>query len=206
MSDAKPQQEPSMEEILASIRRIISEDSDSAKGGTNGSAAPAPVPAAAAPAAQPEPLDFGHMELDADILDLTQRADPMAEAPPPPAAHAEPEPLFEFQEEPEPEPDIDADEMNVPEVDFSDGLMSRASANAAEDAFSRLSAMNMDPAPMMAPAPMVTSASVDQVLERLVKDALKPVLKEWLDMHLPPMVEELVRQEIQRLAQAGKRR
>ena len=28
MSDAKTQQEPSMEEILASIRRIISEDAD----------------------------------------------------------------------------------------------------------------------------------------------------------------------------------
>src|SRR5437879_4395443 len=140
MSDAKSQQEPSMEEILASIRRIISEDSDTAKGGANGAAAPA---AAAAPA----PLAMS--DFDADILDLTHRADPVAE----PAYHApEPEALFEFEQEAE--PDIDADEMHVPEVDFSDGLMSRASANAAEDAFARLSAMAVDSAPMIAAAPM----------------------------------------------------
>src|SRR5271170_5487534 len=58
MSDAKAQQEPSMEEILASIRRIISEDADGQK----------PAAAAeAAPAAEPEP------EQDDDILDLTDR-------------------------------------------------------------------------------------------------------------------------------------
>jgi cell pole-organizing protein PopZ len=50
MSDAKNQQaEPSMEEILASIRRIISEDSDAGKGQPA-----APAPSAAAPAAPTE--------------------------------------------------------------------------------------------------------------------------------------------------------
>jgi hypothetical protein len=138
------------------------------------------------------------LDMDDDILDLTQRADPMPE----PARQAEPEALFEFEQE----ADIDADEMHVPEVDFSEGLMSRASANAAEDAFARLSSMDMEGTrPMMATS-VPTSASVDHVLEVLVKDALKPVLKQWLDDHLPSMVEELVRQEIQRLAQAGRRR
>ena len=44
MSDAKDQHEPSMEEILASIRRIISEDGDPAAATAQ---APAPQPAAA---------------------------------------------------------------------------------------------------------------------------------------------------------------
>ena len=117
---------------------------------------------------------------------------------PPPQA-PQPEALFEFEQE----ADIDADEINVPEVDFSEGLMSRASANAAEDAFARLSSFD-ESAPMMAAS--VVPASANGVLEALVKDALKPVLKAWLDEHLPTMVEELVRQEIQRLAQAGRRR
>jgi cell pole-organizing protein PopZ len=193
MSDAKAPQEPSMEEILASIRRIISEDSDGPKADAAPHAAAAPAPAAPPPAAPPSMMS---MELDQDILDLTQRADPMPE----PAPQApQPEALFEFEQE----GDIDADEINVPEVDFSEGLMSRASANAAEDAFARLSTFD-ESAPMMMPGSV--PASANGVLEALVKDALKPVLKAWLDDHLPPMVEELVRQEIQRLAQAGRRR
>jgi cell pole-organizing protein PopZ len=200
MSDAKAPQEPSMEEILASIRRIISEDSDGAKPGEAAAApaasAPAPAPMAAMPLGVPMELDHS-MQLEDDILDLTQRADPLGDS----AAEPEAESLFEFEQE----SDIDADEMHVPEVDFSEGLMSRASANAAEDAFARLSSMD-ESAPMMPPPIVPSSASVDNVLETLVKDALKPVLKRWLDDHLPPMVEELVRAEIQRLAQAGKRR
>jgi len=49
MSDQRPQQEPSMEEILASIRRIISED-----GSEEGEPAPAPAPGPAR-AEEPEP-------------------------------------------------------------------------------------------------------------------------------------------------------
>ncbi|KJV11108.1 hypothetical protein VZ95_00550 [Elstera litoralis] len=59
MSDPKPHQEPSMEEILASIRRIISEDGDGAQ--ADDAEASAPAPAA------------GTMR--ADVFDLTQRAD-----------------------------------------------------------------------------------------------------------------------------------
>jgi hypothetical protein len=197
MSDAKaPQQEPSMEEILASIRRIISEDSDAPKADGAPHPAPAAAPAPAAPPPAAPPSMSMSMDLDEDILDLTQRADPMPE----PAPQApQPEALFDFEQD----ADIDADEINVPEVDFSEGLMSRASANAAEDAFARLSSFD-EASPMMAPSVVPPSAA--GVLEALVKDALKPVLKAWLDQHLPPMVEELVRQEIQRLAQAGRRR
>ena len=56
MNDAKSPQEPSMEEILASIRRIISEDTDTPKGGGM----------EAAPAA---------MAFDDDVLELTDRFD-----------------------------------------------------------------------------------------------------------------------------------
>ena len=36
-------------------------------------------------------------------------------------------------------------------------------------------------------------------LEDIVKDMLRPMLKEWLDKNLPPMVERFVEREIVRL-------
>jgi hypothetical protein len=38
-----------------------------------------------------------------------------------------------------------------------------------------------------------------QTLEDLVKSLLRPILKEWLDENLPPLVERLVEKEIARL-------
>src|SRR5258708_7669858 len=88
MSEAKGQQEPSMEEILASIRRIISEDND----------------ARPAEEAAPPPLRPGSEAKD-DVLELTQVVDdtgsPLDAAPeamepdPPAAALEEPEPIAE---------------------------------------------------------------------------------------------------------------
>ena len=36
-------------------------------------------------------------------------------------------------------------------------------------------------------------------LEGLAREMLRPMLAEWLDKNLPPMVEDLVRQEIARI-------
>ena len=36
-------------------------------------------------------------------------------------------------------------------------------------------------------------------LEDLVRDEMRPMLKEWLDVYLPPIVERLVRAEIERV-------
>ncbi len=36
-------------------------------------------------------------------------------------------------------------------------------------------------------------------LEDLVREEMRPILKEWLDSHLPPLVERLVRAEIERV-------
>ena len=97
MSQSKDAQEPSMEEILASIRRIISEE-----GGAERDSKPTP--------AEPEPA----AESDDDILDLTEviagggagaaeaeLEDPLAAAD---AAEADAEAEAEPFEEPEPEP------------------------------------------------------------------------------------------------------
>ncbi len=36
-------------------------------------------------------------------------------------------------------------------------------------------------------------------IEDLVRDEMRPILKSWLDQHLPPLVERLVRAEIERV-------
>ena len=41
-------------------------------------------------------------------------------------------------------------------------------------------------------------------LEDLVADMLKPMLKDWLEQNLPPMVERMVKEEIERVARRGR--
>jgi hypothetical protein len=36
-------------------------------------------------------------------------------------------------------------------------------------------------------------------IEDLVREEIRPILKDWLDNHLPPLVERLVRAEIERV-------
>jgi cell pole-organizing protein PopZ len=36
-------------------------------------------------------------------------------------------------------------------------------------------------------------------LEDLVREEMRPILKQWLDVNLPPLVERLVRAEIERV-------
>src|SRR3954471_10089742 len=107
MSDTKSQQEPSMEEIVASIRRIISEDTEPAEPSKPGPApapsAPAPVSAYAPPPPALEPMDEDVLELtqmvqdDGSVVDVDdpQDDDPWARA-------MEPEPAPDPEPDPEP--------------------------------------------------------------------------------------------------------
>lgn len=44
-----------------------------------------------------------------------------------------------------------------------------------------------------------------ETIEDMVRAMLKPMLNEWLDRHLPDIVERLVEEEIQRLSRFGRR-
>src|SRR5271155_369326 len=100
-SPSSPQHEPTMEEILASIRKIISEDSTE--------------PQPAAPAAAPAPAPAVHAE--ADVLELTQEIEegPLPAPAPPPqpvqAAAPAPEPV-----RPAPQDDVVFQSMDEPVV------------------------------------------------------------------------------------------
>lgn len=185
--------EPSMEEILSSIRRIINEDDDDAPA----EAEAAPEPAEDEPNSQDD-VDamFDEAGDTADVLELTDKVeepdggtDPLAmdddlmivdrEEEDEPEAFAEPEP------EPEPEPEIDFDAL---EDEVSDGIMSEPAATAAMGSFHTL-AENIR-----------ISDEEGRTLEGVVRALLRPMLKEWLDANLPSIVDEKVQAEIDRVS------
>jgi uncharacterized protein len=188
MSEAKGQQEPSMEEILASIRRIIAEDNDAPAPAEEEVVSPPPPP-------PPTPLP----------------------PPPPPMRMAEPEPKPDFSPEPmadeedvleltdvvedEPEP-YEPEEPFKPrrfEMPPEEGLVSRATAAASTAAFASMHNRMRD---RRAGDLYLGDGAI--TLEEIVKELLRPQLQEWLDQHLPGLVERLVREEIERLARAAK--
>jgi len=76
--------------------------------------------------------------------------------------------------------------------------MSGRSAEASTAAFENLMTAVSDQMPL---------GTADKTLEHLVKELLRPVLKEWLDQNLPAIVEAIVRDEVERVAaRAGRRR
>ncbi len=175
--------EPSMEEILASIRRIIADDQKDAPV----AAQPEPEPEAAqepeddvldlATVQQPGWDDVEHSD-DEDAVDFRETEDPLLILPkreepvaPPPA----PEP-------PPPPPAAPA----PPPPRAEDALLSPMADAAVASTFN-----------MFSSAILTTQA---RTLEDLVKDMMRPMLKAWLDDNLPALVERLVKAEIERLS------
>ena len=198
MSAQPKPNEPSMEEILASIRRIIADDE----------VKPAEAEVEAAPVAV-EPVPEPVADIDEDVLDLGAEAalvlPPEPETPPvedgdvdflepPPAPEpvaAAPQPVPEPEPEPYDPPVFAALERpaSPPPFDMAQ-LLSAQTSSAVTSAFGDL-----------AHTVLTNNA---RTLEDLVKDMLKPMLKSWLDDNLPTMVERLVRAEIERVARGGR--
>jgi cell pole-organizing protein PopZ len=195
MSDPKGQQEPSMEEILASIRRIIAEDGD--------------APATAEAARHDEILELTEVvEEDGTVVSLTPGGkkpmlEPVPSVPPPapsapPVKRAAPPP-------PPPEPAFETKPVSAPEPEpppRADRLMSGAAAAASIAAMSQLTAAPARPVQMGAMA----LGDAGRTLEDLVRELLRPMLKDWLDAQLPKIVERLVQEEIQRMSREAQGR
>ncbi|SEH16787.1 hypothetical protein SAMN05428974_1908 [Sphingopyxis sp. YR583] len=129
--------EPSMEDILSSIRRVIARDE-----------APGSVREIRVPEAD-------------DILDLQDEED-LAET------------------------------VHAPEE-----LVSEASADAARQS---LEALTAAVTPAVAAATVAAPSVAGRTMEDVVLDALRPMLKQWLDANLPALVEAMVAKEISRIA------
>src|SRR4051812_34285568 len=199
-------QEPSMEEILASIRRIIADDQEVPK-------PPEREPVAEAPASKPAPPAGIPEE---DVLDLAEVAPPPVKPAPRPVELEEDVPDISFreieprqidfdaleigEEEPEPEPEaaplrsaaslFDAPRPELARAAPDAQLLSQATDASVGHAFNLL-------------ATTVLSNNA-RTLEDLVREMLRPMLKTWLDDNLPTVVERLVRAEIERVARGGR--
>lgn len=169
--------EPSMEEILASIRRIIADDQPLTRAGMEAEARiqVQTVPAEPVEAAAPAPM------ASAPIIPVIA----------PPAVEAEfaPRPAMPNYEPPQrvaaPEPVVVA-----PAAPVETPLVSAATDASVSTAFQALAASRLLPS--------------SEALDDIVRDMLRPMLKGWLDDNLPVMVERLVRAEIERVARGGR--
>jgi cell pole-organizing protein PopZ len=159
--------EPSMEEILSSIRRVISRDESTRNGG--GPRLNALHSADDNLSTEP---DNGHD----DVLELTEMSgDNMARHSAPPKG-----------DDHESHGSIDSAELISP--------VSAAASRQSLDALAAVLAGGRDQG-----ATSTAGLSGDVTLNALVEAALRPLLKQWLDAHLPAMVERIVATEIARI-------
>ena len=252
MNEATASQEPSMEEILASIRRIISEEGQEQPAGDALSPlgmaaepAPAPRPQPPKPVRQPVAVAVEDDD-DEDDLGLTEVVTATAGPLETNVVPLKPEPKIETMAEPqaidddielamdepllsEPLPAVPAGSRvepsrpvpapkSVPEVpDWADPEPAFAGLSESDE-FKQMTEELPDLiAPEVASAATASFAQLLQpakkaqeaadrptgdglLVETLVRQAVEPLLKAWLDQHLEPIVEKFVRREVERLA------
>jgi uncharacterized protein len=157
--------EPSMEEILSSIKKIISEDSEKSLS----------VPRARRSLPRDNGLDdtaTSAKPKNDDVLELTElqpeEAGPIADAVPASLVAADAKPAPEAAAE----------------------LVSPVAAAASRQALESLATMVAKPA----------APTVGLTIDDLARELLRPMLKEWLDQHLPSIVESVVAKEVARIS------
>ncbi|HWU73306.1 MAG TPA: DUF2497 domain-containing protein [Sphingomonas sp.] len=148
--------EPSMEDILSSIKRIIAEDVETG-GASRVRRRPAP---------QPTPVEATE---DDDVLELNEPA-PESDAP----STATP---VAAQSAAAPAPGVPAEK-----------IISDETAEASRARLASLSRLVIKP-----------EVAGSDTLEGLVREMLKPMLRDWLDANLPGLVEAMVAKEIARI-------
>jgi cell pole-organizing protein PopZ len=225
-TEPREQHEPSMEEILSSIRRIIADEEAEDGAGED---------ELGATEAQMETTDDEGSDDSEDVLELTrvvrdggevvdlrteepsaepseafgEESDtPTAES----ARDAGPEDSAAEVEEMEQEIELapvedESPAESTPIVEQEDrtaveikqaataDLISATTAGAATGAFAKLSE-----AFRKTPPEESVADDTGRTVEQFVEDMVRPAIKEWLDEHLPAIVERLVAKEIEKIA------
>lgn len=185
--DTKDDNEPSMEEILASIRKIIADDSLGSKKDDKKAAKPEPK------VVVPEPVDVIEEE-DEDVLDLANVAT-VQSAPAEVMVEMEDDlPEMTFEPAPVVMPPVAAVAPAPAPVQtvaaLEDRIISDNAGSLVGQAFATLSRHTAMPA-------------VGRSLEDVVVELIRPMLRGWIDDNLPAIVEKLVKTEIERVARGG---
>ncbi len=192
--------EPSMEEILASIRRIIADDQVAMT-------RPKPEPQASfEPAPPPAAVSEPNGELPSEAPPEAAQ-EPVAEPQPAAAEPAATETAESAPHEPAAKPEI---RRVVGPEDFAalarEMRPSRQRATPARETADPLISPATDAAVSTSLKSLVASRFLqsEEHVEDMVRAMLRPMLKAWLDDNLPILVERLVRAEIERVARGGR--
>lgn len=164
--------EPSMEDILSSIKRIIAEEGDT-------------MPSRSKRLDRAVPRrDDAEAHGNDEILELresvTSAPSPTARQPLAVTAQAPPEPAATPANQP-------ADE-SAATASAAEAILSKHTAEATRGPLDTLSRLVVKP-----------EVAGSDTLEAMVREMLRPMLREWLDANLPPMVEAMVAREIDRI-------
>jgi len=161
--------EPSMEEILSSIKRIIAEEGDAAIATRTRRGGRSATTVADKPATVDEILELSQ-PVDEDRLEtptpMSMGSPTQPEAPAKPA-RAGAAPAAEAPAEP---------------------IVSESAVQATRGPLEALSRMVVKP-----------EVTGSDTLEGMVREMLKPMLRDWLDANLPRLVEDMVAKEISRI-------
>lgn len=177
MAEENEQAEPSMEDILASIRRILSEDEEAEE---------AEAPAEPDPEPEPEPEPEPIPEPEPAPM-------PVAAPPPPPAAA--------------PMPSLEGNILELtqqmiaqlpPDIGAGDPILSQGASANSTDALQEL-------AKALLSKRDIAIGNRDLTLEGLIREILRPLLREWLDQNLPYLIERLVKKEIDHMVNRAER-
>lgn len=192
MSDNTSEDEPTMEEILASIRRIISDDTDEEAG--DASAEGGAVDELDEDITEPEPLPEPE-PVPEPVAEPAPEPEPIPAPEPEPMPEPIPEPIPELDPIPAPQPEPEPYEEDILELteyvepSQVQPIVSQPVETQAAQTFSHLSQM------------MVAGYDgADNTLEALVRTMLKPMLQGWLDENLPAIVQDAVEREVARIA------
>lgn len=209
----KADDEPSIEEILDSIRQIISEDDrDASVSSSDEPESNASIDDIFGSANLDESeSDFDTIE-DEDVFELIERIEPepiferpaetLVQTPPQVSvAKIEEQPfvvdLIDETIENEPEPEVEKIVKELPadpaivlaknDLSHGDSILTEAAENAAFSAIAELARKTA-----------VEHSGI--TLEDIVRAEIKPLLRGWLDKNLPIVIERLVREELERVS------
>ena len=166
---------PDFDETVLELTDVVDTDESDTEESDTDSAGEAVEPVIPEPEPEPEP----EPDTEPDVFEPAQQPEA-----------AEPEPA--------PEPVVPA-EMPVAAggeeslTATESALVSSPAAVATSTAFSQF-------ARGVSQTQGVALGETGRTLEELVKDLLRPMLKDWLDRNLPPLVQRLVEREISKLA------
>ncbi len=200
MSANASEDEPTMEEILASIRRIISDESeeegeletedDSFDEEPVDDAEPEPA-SEPEPIAEPEPVPEPIPEPTPEPApEPAPEPEPVPEPVPEPIPEPEPVPVYAPAPEPIAAPEEDILELtDLASPGEIESIVSPMVETQAADSFAHLTNL------------MVQGyGGAENTLESLVRAMLKPMLQAWLDENLPAIVEDAVEREVARIS------